>query len=218
MDSSNVKYLHRVEDPWIAATTSIKAPPSIQSVIGITEYFVADDPVAVLGCATQKSYCNPTLLDSQQCMDNYSANASQAFTNLWQDPKEQAEMRALYAMLNAQSSSRPDVFYAASSLPSLITRFSLDGAVQPDAIPKNRWHEEVEYMFQANLVAMQSKMIEHARAQWSAWYLTACGFSVECHRVCHSQVSRSFSDLGTSMSSAHICRKSRVPNITPSVF
>ena len=54
-------------------------------------------------------------------------------------------------------------------------------------LSEDQWQYEHEYMFKANLFAVQSTMVNYARGFWIGAD-TICGEETECKRTCYSQV------------------------------
>ncbi|KAH7130062.1 hypothetical protein B0J11DRAFT_522347 [Dendryphion nanum] len=192
LDSTEVFNAHRVTDPWFFATKR-------QSNISNPIIFTADEPAGVLGCETSYEYCNADLPQNQSCENVFAL--SRTGVELWPDLQQNMEVVAFLLALGNPSIVSPHHYYQFKALSPLLTRhtLSIDG-MQYDPLPKTRWKEEVEYIFQANLAAMQAAAIAHARAD-NLFRTAPCGRTIRCARICESQKLRSsrhysFSVLG----------------------
>ncbi|KAF2002997.1 hypothetical protein P154DRAFT_573407 [Amniculicola lignicola CBS 123094] len=188
LGSTDIINVYKTEDPWFNASTPVAVPWDSQMELGFKEYYVASEPARVLGCATQISYCDPELPKTIGCREAFVDEAAEKGSKeLWPDPQARAKVRGLQYALSSFRTFAPGDYYSSKSIPSLLTRFSMtsDG-LQPVAIPKDRWKEEVEYIFQTNLAAMQSRMVEHARAEFNVLHESS-GKTLECYRMCYSQ-------------------------------
>ncbi|KAH8696936.1 hypothetical protein GQ44DRAFT_733494 [Phaeosphaeriaceae sp. PMI808] len=196
LDASDVINRNKTEDPWFAATT--RGPYD-----GIKVY-VADEPSGVLGCATQRFWCNPQLPEDTRCINFFEAGGMDHLSKLWADPVDRAIVRGAMAPLNNKQSSLLEAFYRIPGLPSLLSRVTLIGPFQLDEIPSNRWQSEIEYTFQAGLAATQSMLVEAARGGFFWGLLDCTGEDGVCIRKCKNQKIKSsryysFSVLGLSV-------------------
>jgi hypothetical protein len=191
LDASEVVYLNKTEDPWFSATSSFDDSSLASSANGSRSYFVADEPVGVLGCVTQKSYCNPNLPENVGCIDGFALVDGKypldPFKRAWPDANDQSAMRAFVAALSNQGAGLLDVYYAIPNSPTLLSRSTILGNMQTAIIPKDRWQDEREYLYKASLAATQSMMVEHARG-FTLGKDMFCDVEKKCRRICHSQV------------------------------
>jgi hypothetical protein len=190
LDASEVVYANKTEDPWFSAT-SLFDNSSLASSANGSHYFVADEPVGVLGCVTQRSYCNPNLPEIVGCIDGFAVISGQysldPFKSAWPDANDQSAMRAFVAALSNQGAGLLDAYYAIPNSPTLLSRSTIFLNMQVATIPKDRWQDEREYLYKASLAAIQSMMVEHARG-FTLSKNMYCEGEKECRRICHSQV------------------------------
>jgi hypothetical protein len=187
LDSSELYYQRPTKDPWFSATTVVH-PRN-----GTLFYYEADQPVGILGCATQTRICNPKISTGDQCFDGstfrFVGNETrEALIRLWPNDKERSEIRAFFTALNRMGDGTGAVFYSLPSIPTFISRNSVLGNIQTETLPEDRWQAELEQIFRASLATVQHMLVEHARGMWLG-YDGACYADNVCSRLCHSQVS-----------------------------
>lgn len=197
LESSSVKNLAKVEDPWLSATSPRVLPEWFieNSALNWPEnrYYVAEEPAGVLGCTTVAEICNPNTLDEKRCMNPFF-DSSNSGLKAWADRNDHAIISAYvqYLIYGVYGLSPvPDIFYDIQGLPALMTQFTLNGAAQVAEIPFNRWQEEMEYIFQSNLAAIQAQVVDlstGAAHSNQRGFNTICMY-VPCKRFCKSQVS-----------------------------
>jgi hypothetical protein len=78
-------------------------------------------------------------------------------SEIWPNIYDRAAVLGFLFALNTFAVT-PDQIYQFPGLPFLLSRYTLAGPLQVDAIPTNRWQQEMEYGFQASLASMQSSM------------------------------------------------------------
>lgn len=176
MDSSNIAYLNKTDDPWFSATTVFEG--GVASV----------DPPPVMGCLSYKSFCNPDLEDTKNCVNSYVEVGKEALSKVWPKPEDQSVIAPLLSVLDNYVSSISDILYLTPGLPSLLARNSMISGTQWAPLPANQWQLEREHIFKANLAAMQAYMVDFARGFWMP-IGTFCKQGEVCRRICHSQVS-----------------------------
>lgn len=190
LDSSEVVYVKKTEDPWFSATSLFNSSFLVSSA-NSRDFFVADEPVGILGCVTQRLYCNPNLPENVGCIDGFAAlneqSSSGLFKSAWPNANDQSAMRALVAALGIQGAGLLDYYYNIPHSPTLLSRSTILGNIQVAAIPKDRWQEEREYLYKASLAGIQARMVEHARG-FDISGNPLCEGEKECRRICHSQV------------------------------
>jgi hypothetical protein len=188
LESSGVLYINRTEDPWFAATTAGTMNVAIQEAVsGLQEFHVANEPAGVLGCATQRFYCNPELPEDKRCVNILGPYDLGLLSKLWPNEADQAILRGTIAPIHIDAASHPEVFYLASSLPTLLTRFTLLGPWQTDTIPSNKWQQEMEYIFQGTLTSLQSSLVEDAMGDLLAGGDICTKTRERCIKKCYSQ-------------------------------
>ncbi|KAH9879753.1 hypothetical protein J1614_001776 [Plenodomus biglobosus] len=194
LDASELVYANKTEDPWFSATSVVDNNHLASSANGSRSYFVADEPVGVLGCVTQRSYCNPNLPEDVGYIDGFAIIDDQypldPFKRVWPDANDQSAMRAWVAALSNQGAGLLDVYYTIPNSPTLLSRSTILANMQTSVIPKDRWQDEREHLYKASLAAIQSMMVEHARG-FSFAKNRHCDDGKECRRICHSQKVRS---------------------------
>jgi hypothetical protein len=190
-------------------------PPFLESLFGITlpgnHYYVADEPARVLGCKTAVKFCNFASSGERRCYG--SGVEEHPWADVWPNKSDQVVMRGYLQFLMSMfdgTAHDPEVYCkdhlsageattdslhqtidTTKGLPSLKTRFTLRGLMQPAQIPPTRWQEEMEYIFQTNLAATQARFVEYASGELPSnieAYATICGSQTECKRLCNSQV------------------------------
>lgn len=184
LDASEILYANKTSDPWFSASTPFDNRKS---------YLVSDEPAGVLGCVTQRSYCNPNIPKDVGCIDGFAVvdgrNSSELFKRAWTDVSDQSVMRAFVAALSNGGAGFLDAFYVLPNLPTLLSRSTILGNMQTAIIPKDRWQDEREHLYKTSLAAIQSTMVEHARG-FTPGKNFYCNEEKECSRICHSQVRR----------------------------
>lgn len=191
LDASEILYANKTGDPWFSASTPFDNSLLTSSPTNRRSYFVPDEPVGVLGCVTQRSYCNPNIPKDVGCINGFAVvggqNSSELLKRAWSDVNDQSAMRAFVAALSNAGAGFLDTFYALPNLPTLISRSTILGNMQTAIIPKDRWQDEREHLYKASLAAIQSIMVEHARGL-TFGKNAHCDDEMECSRICHSQV------------------------------
>ncbi|KAJ4303483.1 hypothetical protein N0V90_002378 [Kalmusia sp. IMI 367209] len=206
LDSTDLRYLEKVEDPWFSATTAAAVDESWYLPNG-TQLFQADQPMTVIGCTSQVFYCNPKLSESQRCVNIFGPGTyRERFAAIWPGPNDLIAFLGYFASDNVMIAT-PDSFYDTQGLPSLLARFTLDGGLQLDALSRDKWKQEMEYTCQGSLVSFQSSLAQ--ASQKGVWFLnrTLCDEATDpgtCEKLCRSQKVRSsehysFSVLGVSI-------------------
>ncbi|EMD67266.1 hypothetical protein COCSADRAFT_188049 [Bipolaris sorokiniana ND90Pr] len=193
LDASEVLYVNKTKDPWFSATSLLDSS-SFASIANVTHYFAADEPVGVLGCVNQRSFCNPNLPENVGCIDGFAISDPQSsldlFKSAWPDANDQFAMRAFVVALNTQGAGLLDSYYTLPNSPTLLSRSTVLLNLQVATIPKDRWQDEREHVYKASLAAIQSMMVEHARG-FAISGSTLCKGEKMCRRICHSQKMRS---------------------------
>lgn len=193
LESVNVKYYAKVPDPWFSAEVPKEIPAWVGLGLPNNTYYAADEIAGVLGCTSNMFICNPNLPDQDHCWDPYANSTTLIESKIFPDAGDQAFINAYqqyFMQMFSGTVHTPSAYYMIKGLPSLLTRFTLTGLMQPARIPSTRWQEEMEYMFQTNLAATQARMVEHASGSQSGTReaFADCGATYECHRLCYSQV------------------------------
>lgn len=193
LESPNVKYYAKVEDPWFSATTPFQAPDYMTAGINLVNNtgYVPDATAGVLACSTTMEFCNPALPGGRVCWDSIAGNVS--WEKTWPNKEDQLIMNGFQQMLQVFfdfTAYAPEAFYAVNGLPSLLARYTLVGLLQPATIPPNQWQLETEYIFQSALAAAQARVVEHGRGNLlnGESHGTDCARTMDCERLCHSQV------------------------------
>lgn len=185
--SSGIVYLNHTDDPWFSATTAANFGESLS-------YYTPDEPATVVGCASERKFCNPRLPASEGCLDLY-ASGEKEFARIFPDAGEREILRPLSQRLLQYGASGMYAFHMGKSVPSLLARQTLDllsptypyQAVQTKPLPSNHWQKEMEFTNQATLAAMQHSLVDYARGSWLG-DTGMCG-KEPCRRLCYSQVS-----------------------------
>ena len=185
LTSDGLWYREKTEDPWFAASQEV--PTYGDSKYTDFVYF-SDETAGVLGCASQIWICNPERPESS-CLNIQTASES-FYSDMWPDSFERAAMVGFMTAFE-MFFVNPDTLYASPGLPTLLSRFTLFGPTQLDAIPPNRWQKEIEYTFQASIASLQTGLAAAAQkgAPWPTdekW----CPTPEACQALCYHQVSR----------------------------
>jgi hypothetical protein len=199
LDASGVVYGHPTEDPWFSATT-LASQNFLPTGSNNSEYFLSDPPGGILGCVTQRTYCNPDLPDSIGCIDGFTGqhvggNEKDGLSVVWQDADDQSAIRAILSVLDQQGAGFADLVYGMPAAPTLLARNTLYSSLQGVALPTDQWKIEREYLFRANLAAMQAMLLDFARGYWTgdgSFCGRRDGNQKICRRICRSQVRLSF--------------------------
>ncbi|KAF3038648.1 hypothetical protein E8E12_005459 [Didymella heteroderae] len=169
LDTDLILYDHRTDDPWFSATTLVRdAIANISKVskeASTHNQYFPDEPVGVLGCATQRFFCNPDMPDTE-CINSLHQNKSVlAIQRAWPDPRDQ---RQVYPILAAtyqfgMGKGQPDAFYQLTGAPVLLARNTMLANEQTARLPSNQWQLEREHIFTTTLAAWQSSLVAYAR-------------------------------------------------------
>ncbi|KAF2127586.1 hypothetical protein P153DRAFT_387328 [Dothidotthia symphoricarpi CBS 119687] len=193
LESTDVKYYAEVTDPWFLADSPKQVPAWLDLKLELANntYFATNRSAGVLACASTTEYCNPNLPSGRRCFNH---GYDHGFWNeVWPNADDRAFVNGLlnyFGFLYGNTIYTPNGYYDIRGLPSLLTRFTLNGPMQPATIPSNRWQEETEFIFQTNLAAAQARVVEYANGKQSKTLesvVTYCGNGTECTRLCHSQ-------------------------------
>lgn len=214
MVPTNIHYLNQTVDPWFSATT----PDNTY----VETLYTPDQPASVIGCVTERTWCNPDLPASIGCLKAFSSTIEQDIRKAWPEEDDRRWLRPLATIIESLGSGRIDAFYQARSVPNLLARQTLlpwipfvdtPAALQTKVLPSDQWQKEIEYVSQANLAAMQHFVVDYARGVWAGSEL--CNRDL-CQRLCYSQVS--IPRRQTPACSLTRSREYAAQNITPSVY
>ncbi|KAF2445487.1 hypothetical protein P171DRAFT_443143 [Karstenula rhodostoma CBS 690.94] len=194
LDPTDMVYREKVEDPWFAATTN--APEWLQEVVkelglGFESLHVPDEPATVIGCTSQVFYCNTK---TGLCANLYKSESQlESVAPIW---PESNDFKAFigYLSTNNVMLATPGSFYDYQGLPNMLARFTLEGPMQWDAVPRDQWKREMEFISQASLASFWSNVPQ--ASQNGVCYLnrTLCEDETEpglCEKLCKSQKVRS---------------------------
>ncbi|KAF2629796.1 hypothetical protein BU25DRAFT_274351 [Macroventuria anomochaeta] len=194
---SGVAYMNRTDDPWFSATTTSDRAGT---------WYIPDEPAAVLGCVSERTFCNPELPAPEGCLDLYVSGEA-SFRRVFPNPQDRMSLRPLSIVLQTYGAGGMQSFFTARSVPTLLARQTLFPynprynytAIQTKVLPSNQWQKEMEYVGQATLAAMQHSIVDYARGSWLGGGTLCEG--EPCRRTCYSQKARSskhysFSVLG----------------------
>jgi hypothetical protein len=128
LDTDLVLYDHPTDDTWFSATTLVfdaiaKTPKVSPNAPTYNQYF-PDEPVGVLGCATQRFFCNPDMPDTE-CVNSLHRNKSVfAIERAWPNPQDQDQVYSIFATTYqfSMGKGQPDAFYQLSGAPMLLAR------------------------------------------------------------------------------------------------
>ncbi|KAJ8112333.1 hypothetical protein OPT61_g5273 [Boeremia exigua] len=201
LHSSSVNYMNRTDDPWFSAT-------NLQD----NGMYGSDETVSVVGCTTEREYCNLLRLPSEGCVQVYQDYGKQEadFNASWPDPEDRKYLRPIAMTLHQFGAESIGAFFGARNVPNLLARQTLrlppvtyqpTYANQTKPLPSYQWQEEILYLSQANFAAIQHSLVDYARGSWLGGDLCDRG---HCERLCYSQRIRSsrhysFSVLGVSI-------------------
>jgi len=181
-----------------------------------TRLFISDEPAGVLGCTLQTWYCNPKLPEQSRCVNLYESSSLERLPEIWPDAEDLAAIQGFQSAVGTFTLVQPHVLYNSPGIPSLLARSTLIGPIQLDALPPNKWQQQMEYSYQASLVSLQSAPVEVTRrgAFWPNE--TICPTAVACQKLCRNQASQRVpTDSACSNSSR---RKLRAFNFTLLVY
>ncbi|KAJ4347185.1 uncharacterized protein N0V89_011124 [Didymosphaeria variabile] len=191
LDSTDMVYHEKVEDPWFAANTN--ASELMRTFFESESLYVSDEPATVIGCTSQAFYCNPRIDNGQQrCVNLYASHELRdSITAIWPEPDDLKAFLG-YVQTNNIMIATPDTFYNMPGLPNMLARFTTKGIMQWEAFPRDRWKQEMEFLSQASLASFQSNVPQ--ASQNGVWDLdrTLCDSDTEaglCEKLCKSQVS-----------------------------
>lgn len=218
LDTDLILYDHRTDDPWFSATTLVRdaiANISKVSKESSTYYqYFPDEPVGVLGCATQRFFCNPDMPDTE-CVNSLHRNKSVlAIERAWPNPRDQQQVYPILAATYqfGMGKGQPDAFYQLTGAPVLLARNTMLENTQTAILPSSQWQLEREHIFTTTLAALQSSLVAYARGSWYGHL--SCSPEFPCERVCHSQVStRPFSLTVSLISTSVRGRPISIPSV-----
>lgn len=209
-------YKSKTEDPWFSATTVrpyFRLPPD-DAAWGVypEETFIADEPLGVMSCASSRYHCRPDLPATSGCVNLHAKDVDDRIAELWPDPEDQAVVRAWFSVLSPYSTGGMGALLSVATSPSLLAGRTVLGSLQLAELAGDQWKMELEYLYQASLAMMQSRIADFARGYWTGGRFCLPG--AECRRMCHSQVCRPhiFRYVLTKPPSI---RNSEAPRITP---
>ncbi|KZM18820.1 uncharacterized protein EKO05_0006517 [Ascochyta rabiei] len=202
--SSSIMYLNQTQDPWFSATTKLSYPNST------VEWYIPDEPATVLGCVSDRIYCNPRVPSSIGCINLFTSTEDD-FRRAWPDARDRLALRPLSVSIQQAGAAGLSPYFQAKSVPTLLSRqtllpisgsFSRFTTVQTKALPPTQWQKEIEYLGQTTLAAMQHFIVDYARGAWLGGG-SSCD-KEPCRRSCYSQKVRSsrhysFSILGVGL-------------------
>jgi hypothetical protein len=182
---SGILYMNKTDDPWMRAdkpANSSGAPIDLYSAGG---------EFGVMGCMTERYFCNPDLgLDRADCFNNFGPTYD--IEKYWPDPEDEAVMRPLMDYLNYGAAGMSDDMYAANDASVMLSAKTISSSsnVQLDALPSNQWQLERIYNYESGMAALQSVAVEYARGLWFRSSGIYCNdtSSHRCERLCRSQV------------------------------
>jgi hypothetical protein len=191
LDPSETIYMNKTNDPWFSATTPYVSDGDEYTPDSFS--FVADMSGGVLGCVTQRIYCNPHIRNMSVCIDAFgltdlNGNEDEYLSGAWPNREEQDAIRPILHALSTGVVGNIDQLYEMSGVSALWSRATLYKNLQTAALPNNQWQLEREHIFKASLVATQSSLVEYARGVWYGAGVY-CRAENTCQRVCNSQVS-----------------------------
>jgi hypothetical protein len=96
-----------------------------------------------VGCINQRSYCNPALPETIDCVDGrvwkqIGMDSSDPLQDSWPDVRDRPTMRAYVSLLSAAYYGNPDELYTMPGLPALLSRNTLCSNQQNAIVPGNR--------------------------------------------------------------------------------
>lgn len=148
--STSVNYMSKTDDPWFLATDS--------SYDGGT--YGSNDIVPVVGCTTQREYCNPKKEGPHNCVEFHQDYETQEadFMAAWNKTEEQEYLRPLAMTLHHFGAQGIGAFFEAGNVPNLLARYTLrlpPVTFHPAyALPSDQWQDEMVYLSQANFAAI----------------------------------------------------------------
>jgi hypothetical protein len=197
LDAPGVLYAHSVEDPWLSATTPTQDvfgegdESFTKGDIGSHLYY-PDVPANVLGCTTERSYCNPSLPSSIGCIDSRGRlpnsdrdDDTHDVSSLWPDLRDSSFFRPLLGTLSMGTNL--DSLHVIPTEPTLLARRTLYASLQMAPLPSDQWQIEQEQSFKAGLAQIQSTVVDFAKGFWIG-VSPFCKPGDTCYRGCHSQV------------------------------
>lgn len=200
LSANGISFTAPVDDPWYSAHNG---PYNLS--IGIdksstADVWYSDEPVSVLGCATQIQYCNPNLPSNSGCSElmsfaNLCANWDNTNQTMWRS-EEQAKM--VYEFMSNVNNVLPmSALIESVGMAALTSRNTLSSGTQ-NALPDNQWQLDVENLVAIYMASVQRQFIEWANGprfpglakyvsgpsdQWDTMY---------CHtQVCETRPQRS---------------------------
>ncbi|KAI8935677.1 hypothetical protein NX059_007200 [Plenodomus lindquistii] len=163
LDASGILYPAVGEpnkDPWFAASMPLNQYTGSEEQ---NDFYIADEPASPVGCATHTYICNPRLPAGSKCVSSFQeVLLHESLATIWTNDNERAQVQGALRFLAAEEVFDPDMFYRLPGLPTLQTQYSIEGPVQADHIPDDRWQTEMEFIFQANLASLQAALVETA--------------------------------------------------------
>jgi hypothetical protein len=194
LSAPGIIYDREITDPWFSATTPID-DDMYTTITGHsssgTKYYISEQPATVLGCTSQRFYCNPDLPEDKQCMniDVKGDNIKDGIPRLWPDPVQRASFYGAMTSMRGLLTADPHDFLESSGLPSLMARFSLVDGTQVSIDAEKQWQKEMEFTFQAHLVSIQSSLVEAVKGAFPLRNDTLCQPEDACRSICRNQVS-----------------------------
>ena len=191
LSANDVIFAGACDDPWYAAT-NVAAASDFTSLWGDTtiKFYVHDEPVSILGCASQYQFCRSDSKSGKSCTPFAGYNNAVVATDaLWQiDEQRNLFGPLLDNILPHVSDVRAIVSVA--GIASLKARDKLYNGFQ-GSLPNNQWQLEVENWYGATLADLQRLTVEYASGPIEPALLQILKRpqTKNEHQLCHSVVS-----------------------------
>ena len=162
LSANDVIFMEACDDPWYSATTTVNAsdPEATWGNTTVT-FYVHDEPVGILGCASRYQFCNADSKSGKSCtpLAGYDVAVTAADRLLHVD----RQRILLDPWLNNVFTLTSDVrtIVSVAGIASLKARDSLFQGFQ-GSLPNNQWQIEVENWYTATLAGLQRVTVEYA--------------------------------------------------------
>ena len=155
LSANDILYGAEVDDPWYAAHQPLGRPVHSGVTSGTVQYFLADEPAAVLGCKMQYQVCDAEPSPNRNCT-RPGGVVDVDFSRIIHDDKRG---KVMSWVLGAPKSVLGIVTSLKAS--SLSSRFSLQESSQIP-LPSNQWQLDVQNWHNIVLAALQGGVIDSA--------------------------------------------------------
>ncbi|KAF2734239.1 hypothetical protein EJ04DRAFT_466936 [Polyplosphaeria fusca] len=148
LSSNNIAYAEPVDDPWFAAHKEARTA-------GV---YVQDEPVRVLGCASQVQYCDANT-QNRRCepLRSVYANVTESISKVWTSQRQRDLVISFDRIFSATRMGILEIV-ASIGAAALRARYSLQYTIS-GPLPPDQWQLELEYWAKGMLASLQASVV-----------------------------------------------------------